>query len=101
MGAQSFSIPILDGVDAFWSPIRLEPIKFGARSLSLLNHCQTQIIMGAQSFMDPNSSLFDIDSQARPNLEGADPFGAQSLLVLKVDGSPVLVRSHSSREPNL
>ena len=70
----------------------------------MLNHCQTQIIVGAQSFMDPNSfgsqSLFDIYSQVRPNLEGVNPFRAHSLLELKVDGNLVIVRSYSSRKPN-
>ena len=82
--ANPFEAQILDGVDAFWSPIRLKPIKFGAQSLAVLNHCQTQIVRGAQSFMDPNSfgsqSLFDINSQVRLYLDGANRFGAQSLL---------------------
>jgi hypothetical protein len=61
------------GTESFWSPIHLEPIPFGAQSLLLLNHCGTQIIMEAQSLMDPNSfgaqSLFDINPQERSTLE--------------------------------
>ena len=82
----------------------MEPIEFGAQSLLVLNHCQTQIIIRAQLFMDPNyfgaQSLFDINAQARSTLEEANPFGAQSWLELNVGGSPVLAGAHSSREPN-
>ena len=45
--------------------------------------------------MDPNSSgaqsFFDTNIQARPTLEGANPFGAQSWLELNFGGSQVLV----------
>ena len=56
--------------------------------------------------MDPNSigaqSLFDTNPQARPTLEGANPFGAQSWLELNVGGSlgQICKGAQSLKKPN-